>query len=221
MSETEGESTLKIIITWALLALVCSVCPTKAASRLPECRLGVEIPQHVRLGSGVIMVIFDGPRCYGVYENGRISERIGKPIYGYAVTGGAGTPTPLTDFLAGPQRIVAKKIDAVSSEFPVHADGTRGGAKMPYAQFIDVGRGIAIHQGNIDDPAGSKGCIRVGPESARVLFEEFSQEEIQVIVTADRGSLRVLWEGGYFRAQRVTPMSANGRNAHIWHEEPE
>lgn len=205
----------------ACVALACSACPSLAASALPECRLGIEVPKQVRLGAGVVMVVFNGSRCYGVYEDGRISTRIGKPIYGFAVTGGAGTPTPLTDFLTGPQRVQARKIDAVSSEFPVHSDGTRGGARMSFAQYIDVERGIAIHEGNVDDRNGSHGCIRVGPESARVLFFKFSQEELRIIVTEDRGSLRVLWENGYFLNSKATVVSVKDRDAYLWHEEPE
>lgn len=204
-----------------------------AKAQEQPCRLGIEVPERVRI-PGVTFIVFIGSQCYGVYENGRISQRVGKPIYGFAITGAEGFPTPLTDFTRGPDRIEARKLDAVSSEYPIHPDGTRGGARMPYAQFINVARGIAIHEGVLREPFASRGCIRVGPQSARVLFTAFSQNELGVIITQDPGSLTVFWEQGYYAGHSARPQPAtrerfNWKNDAgfvidpdmLWHEEPE
>jgi hypothetical protein len=178
-------------------AAVVFACSASAVQALPICRLGVEVPARVDIPD-TVMIVFDGPKCYGVYERGSISRRIGQPVYGYAVTGGDRYPTPLSDFTRGPDRIELRVERHVSKEYPVRWDGTRGGARMPFAQFINLQRGIAIHQGIVDDPNGSHGCIRVGADSARILFTQYSQSELKVIITKDRGSLRVLWEKGFY-----------------------
>jgi len=57
-----------------------------------------------------------------------------------------------------------------SRSYPLNDDGTRGGAKMPWAIFFKRG-GIAIHGsfGAVDGKRRSHGCLRLSPEHAEIL----------------------------------------------------
>lgn len=82
------------------------------------------------------------------------------------VIGGCTTPT-------GYYRIIRKKdIDCISTAFPRRADGSDGGAQMPFCMHFF--RGYALH-GSEDLPGyrSSHGCIRMFTEDARWLNEEF------------------------------------------------
>lgn len=60
--------------------------------------------------------------------------------------------------------------DYVSGSYPVYADGTKGGAPMPYAIFFN-NSGIAIHGSTaaVNGEQASHGCMRLLPEHARQL----------------------------------------------------
>lgn len=80
--------------------------------------------------------------------------------------GGCHTPT-------GEFRVIRKQdIDCISTEFPRNADGTKGGAEMPYCMHFY--RGYALH-GSAVVPGfrDSHGCIRLFTEDARWLNEDF------------------------------------------------
>lgn len=93
---------------------------------------------------------------------GPISSGIGK----CSARGGCATPT-------GSFRIIRKQdIECVSTVFPQRADGSDGGALMPYCMHFF--RGFALH-GSYDVPGyrASHGCVRMFIEDARWLNEEF------------------------------------------------
>lgn len=75
------------------------------------------------------------------------------------------TPTHL-----GGGRYRLEGADYVSKSYPVYADGTKGGAPMPYAIFFN-NTGIAIHGSNaeVNGEQASHGCMRLLPENARQL----------------------------------------------------
>jgi len=82
------------------------------------------------------------------------------------VRGGCHTPT-------GEFRIIRKQdIDCISTEFPINADGTKGGAEMPYCMHFY--RGYALHGSEtVPGYRDSHGCVRLFTEDARWLNEEF------------------------------------------------
>lgn len=73
----------------------------------------------------------------------------------------------------GKFRIMRKQgIDCVSTTFPQHFDGISGGAPMPYCMHFF--RGYALHGSkNVPGYRASHGCVRLFPEDARWLNEEF------------------------------------------------
>jgi hypothetical protein len=73
----------------------------------------------------------------------------------------------------GSFRVVRKQdYDCISTVFPRHADGTMGGAEMPYC--IHFWRGFALH-GSEEVPGyrASHGCVRMFIEDAQWLNQEF------------------------------------------------
>lgn len=75
--------------------------------------------------------------------------------------------------LAGEFRIIRKQdIDCISTVFPQRADGTGGGAEMPYCMHFF--RGYALHgSDSVPGYRASHGCVRMFIEDARWLNEEF------------------------------------------------
>ena len=73
----------------------------------------------------------------------------------------------------GSFRVIRKQdIDCVSTVFPRHADGTMGGAIMPYCMHFL--RGFALHGSEtLPGYRDSHGCVRMFIEDARWLNEEF------------------------------------------------
>lgn len=73
----------------------------------------------------------------------------------------------------GSFRVIRKQdIDCVSTVFPRHADGTQGGAVMPYCMHFL--RGFALHGSDtLPGYRASHGCVRMFIEDARWLNEEF------------------------------------------------
>ena len=70
-------------------------------------------------------------------------------------------------------RIIRKQdVECISTAFPQRPDGESGGAEMPYCMHFF--RGYALH-GSEELPGfrASHGCIRLFPEDARWLNEEF------------------------------------------------
>lgn len=74
---------------------------------------------------------------------------------------------------AGSFRVIRKQdIDCVSTVFPRHADGTAGGAIMPYCMHFL--RGFALHGSEtVPGYRDSHGCVRMFIEDARWLNEAF------------------------------------------------
>jgi|TARA_R110002126_G_scaffold273866_1_gene418582 hypothetical protein len=74
---------------------------------------------------------------------------------------------------AGFFRVIRKQDnDCVSTAFPRHADGTTGGAEMPYCMHFF--RGYALHGSrSVPGYRASHGCVRIFIEDARWLNEEF------------------------------------------------
>jgi lipoprotein-anchoring transpeptidase ErfK/SrfK len=75
-------------------------------------------------------------------------------------------------------KIFKRDIHHVSSSYPVHKDGTRGGAKMPYSQFFAPA--VAFHEG---DPAVlSHGCVHLSQGDARWLWDWVEKQDEGVAV---------------------------------------
>ena len=74
---------------------------------------------------------------------------------------------------SGSFRIIRKQdIDCVSTVFPRNADGSLGGALMPYCMHFM--RGFALHgSDSVPGYRASHGCVRMFIEDARWLNEEF------------------------------------------------
>lgn len=80
-------------------------------------------------------------------------------------------------------------IDCVSTEFPIHPDGTKGGAPMPYCMHFHLG--FALHGSQVvPGVRDSHGCVRLFIEDARWLNEEF----IELPVHGQRGTKVVIEE---------------------------
>ncbi len=73
----------------------------------------------------------------------------------------------------GSFRVIRKQdIDCISTVFPRHADGSQGGAIMPYCMHFL--RGFALHGSEVVPGfRDSHGCVRMFIEDARWLNEEF------------------------------------------------
>jgi hypothetical protein len=67
-------------------------------------------------------------------------------------------------------KILDKERMHISNLYPVHEDGTKGGAKMPYMLRVTNG-GVAIHAGEMVEYPDSHGCIRVPYGKAMQLFK--------------------------------------------------
>ncbi|HLB56492.1 MAG TPA: L,D-transpeptidase [Coxiellaceae bacterium] len=117
--------------------------------------------------------IFD-PRTkkWAAYQNGK---KVGS---GPANGGKPGYHTPRGTF-----HIYSKKgPNHVSSKYPVYSNGSRGGAKMPYAMHFTKA-GHAIHGSpTISNQNSSHGCIRVKTSAAKWLNESFMTRNTKVIV---------------------------------------
>ncbi len=74
---------------------------------------------------------------------------------------------------SGSFRVIRKQdIDCISTVFPRNADGTEGGALMPYCMHFM--RGFALHgSDSVPGYRASHGCVRMFIEDARWLNEEF------------------------------------------------
>lgn len=74
---------------------------------------------------------------------------------------------------SGSFRIIRKQdIDCISTVFPQNADGSVGGAPMPYCMHFM--RGFALHGSDtVPGYRASHGCVRMFIEDARWLNEEF------------------------------------------------
>ncbi|MFZ2555821.1 MAG: L,D-transpeptidase [Minisyncoccia bacterium] len=200
-----------------------------AAHAAERCNLGREVPVQIQV-PGIAVIVFTDSQCFGIYENGRIANRFGYHLFGYASTGGPGNETPLTDPQKGPQRVNRASEFHESTEFPIVVKGKSVPAPMPYALFFDL-NGRAIHAANVLQPLASHGCIRLPKAAAYALFHGFNHAEIQIIVTHDPDSFSILWERGHFadRAFSVKEemrQANTGRSGEIdsdmfWHEEPE
>ena len=82
--------------------------------------------------------------------------------------------------VVGTFKITSKRgANCKSSAYPI---STGGGAPMPYCMFFASG-GYAIHGSNaVPDYNASHGCIRIQPEAAKWLYEEFLPLDSTVIV---------------------------------------
>jgi len=80
-------------------------------------------------------------------------------------SGRIGHETPRGTF-----KIIGKERMHISNLYPVHEDGTKGGAKMPYMLRL-TNYGVAIHAGEMVEYPDSHGCIRVPYGKAMKLFK--------------------------------------------------
>lgn len=73
----------------------------------------------------------------------------------------------------GTYRIIRKQgSECESTEYPIHPDGTKGGAPMPYCMHFY--KGFALHgSAVVPGKRDSHGCVRLFTEDARWLNEEF------------------------------------------------
>lgn len=203
------------------MAVLFFLMGTSAAIADERCNLGREVPARIQV-PGIAIIVFTDSECFGIYENGRIANRFGFYLFGYASTGGPGNETPLTDPQKGPQRVNR------ASKF--HKSQELSNAPMPYALFFDL-NGRAIHAANVLQPRASQGCIRLPTKAAYALFHGFPHSAIQIIVTHDPRVFNLVWERGYF-ADRAVPARKEPLQANVWqwgetdpdmlwHEEPE
>lgn len=90
----------------------------------------------------------------------------GKIILTSKITPGRiGHETPRGSF-----KVLGKERMHISNLYPVHEDGTKGGAKMPYMLRL-TNSGVAIHAGEMVEYPDSHGCIRVPYGKAMKLFK--------------------------------------------------
>ena len=111
-------------------------------------------------------------KSWAAYLNGR------KINGGVANGGKSGYRTP-----SGVFRVYGKQGPSYrSSRYPIHRNGTRGGAPMPYAMHFTVA-GHAIHGSpQISNQNSSHGCIRVTTSAARWLNQNFITIGTKVVV---------------------------------------
>jgi len=125
-----------------------------------------------RMQNQKVFVFYPRELRWVAYENGR------KIKSGVANGGKPGYKTP-----SGVFYIYSKNgVNHVSSKYPLNSNGTRGGAKMPYAMHFTKA-GHAIHGSpQISNQNSSHGCIRVKTKYAKWLNEEFMTRNTKVIV---------------------------------------
>ncbi len=126
-------------------------------------------PRYMNPLGEKIIIVNQKELAYGAYDEE------GELIWWGPISSGksdchasGGCKTPIGLF-----RIIRKQaIDCISTEFPRLADGTKGGAEMPYCMHFY--RGYALH-GSRTVPGfrDSHGCVRLFTEDARWLNEEF------------------------------------------------
>lgn len=111
-------------------------------------------------------------KYWAAYINGK------KIRDGVANGGKPGYRTPTGVFY-----VMSKKgVHYVSSRYPINANGTRGGAFMPYAMHFTK-NGHAIHGSpEISNQNSSHGCIRVKTAAAKWLSESFITHGTKVVV---------------------------------------
>lgn len=85
----------------------------------------------------------------------------------------------------GKFKVLLKERKHLSNLYPVHEDGTKGGASMPYTVKF-TSSGIAIHAGNVPDYPDSHGCIRVPYGKAMQIFKLIDIDSpVEVVGTTD------------------------------------
>ncbi len=175
-----------------LVAIILCFCATHAAAQ-ERCELGFDVPEEIKI-QGIVVLVLKQPQCFGIYEDGKLSTRVmGRPLYGYASTGMRGHDTPLSDPSKGPDLINGSYRHYWSKKYSVFWQGRSLPAYMPYSMFF-THNGHALHQGRVDRKFASHGCVRLPPHAAQALFYGFPHEELRVIITHDRHSLRTEWE---------------------------
>ena len=127
-------------------------------------------PRYIKADGEKTIFVSQKQLAWGAYDEqgellwwGPISSGTGKcgAADGYCITP------------SGSFRIIRKQdIDCISTVFPRNADGTIGGAIMPYCMHFM--RGFALHgSDSVPGYRASHGCVRMFIEDARWLNEEF------------------------------------------------
>ncbi|MBP9669046.1 MAG: L,D-transpeptidase [Candidatus Pacebacteria bacterium] len=169
--------------------------------RIQKYGYDAEFPRQVRI-PGKVIVIFIKDQ-YGVaYEHGQVAKRQGFELHNFIASGSEGYETPLTNPERGPHRIEYAEADYYSKTHP----RPRGGAPMPHTLFFDHKEGLALHGGQTYRPKEmrglplgmSHGCVRLPFKLAEIIFTDFYDAGMRVIVTWDPATLRRDWEHGYF-----------------------
>lgn len=119
-----------------------------------------------------VFIFYPHDLRWAAYENGH------KIKSGIANGGKPGHRTPVGVF-----RVLDRKgPNYLSTRYPINANGTRGGAQMPYAMHFTKA-GHAIHGSpEISNQNSSHGCIRVKTKAARWLNHHFMTPGTKVIV---------------------------------------
>src|SRR3990167_5774146 len=157
--------------------LMLSFCSDIALSS-PKHQPSYYFPSH-RTATGKRVFIFD-PKQHAWAAYNEAGERVRE---GRASGGAAYCPDihRACRTVVGSFQVISKKgASCVSSRYPIK---TRGGAETPYCMHFHK-KGYAVH-GSYDVPANrnaSHGCIRVTPEAARWLNQDFLKIGSTVIV---------------------------------------
>lgn len=173
------------LLTALLAALFVTGCATTQGYKSngfehPQGREPV-VPRHAayKFWGNPHIAVFVKEQAFAVYgSNGLVAHHRGRPLKGWATTGGKDTQTPYGVF-----SIIFRKRDHVSNEFK---DSRGFGLPMPYTlRFTD--RGHAIHAGYHFSEDGQKleshGCVRIGSrELAGAVYEWAEGVDVKVVV---------------------------------------
>ena len=127
-------------------------------------------PRYIESTGEKTVYVNQSQLAWGAYDN------TGKLVWWGPISAGSGNCRNKEENCTTPQgefRAIRKQdIDCVSTVFPVNADGTVGGAIMPYC--IHFFRGYALHgSDSVPGYNASHGCVRMFIEDAKWLNEEF------------------------------------------------
>lgn len=157
------------------------------SARMPGC---VTLP-------GKWLVVFRDYQHLVAYEHGCVASRSSIVLESHVSTGMIGHETPITNPARGPHRIEYTEMHYRSKTYPE----PHGGAPMPYAMFFDRAGGFALHGGERyrskrmrGKPFGmSHGCVRLDQNLARIIFEQFQDETLRVVVTENTATFMRDW----------------------------
>ncbi len=169
--------------------------------RIEKYGYDASFPRQVRL-PGKVIVIFIKDQYGVVHEHGEVARRQGFELHNHIASGSEGFETPLTNPEHGPHRIEYAEARYYSKTYP----RPHGGAPMPHTMFFNHREGLALHGGETYRPKAmrgrplgmSHGCVRLPLRMAEIIFTNFYDARMRVIITWDAETLRRDWEHGYF-----------------------